>query len=238
MTQLLTRYRPLVGVWVSIVALAAAGQANTIDPQMGMTDAGDSNAFYSGVMFGPDSNGGGVISFYNATGATIVSVTFATTLDINPNLQPTFSCNNANNPLLPNPFFLNCSADYDPTTEYLQFQFYGTGQSGDGSNLFYGGSPQTLGPDDGIPPGLQFVITFNYNFSLNVDSGGWGAVGNPTFTAIDVETDPSPEPSPALLAGAALIAGAGLLLLRSRRIAGRPRLSENVPRAKPALPAD
>jgi len=228
MINSLLRYRALAWVWVSIVALAATGHAGTIDPQMGMTDAGDSNAFTQGVMFGPDANGGGVISFYNATGATIVSVTFATTLNISPGLQPTFSCNNAFNSLLPNPFFENCSADYNPSTEYLQFVFYGTSQSGGDSDPFCGRRPGTL--DEGIPPGTDFLITFNYNFSLKIDAGGWNAVGSPTFTAIDVQTDPTPEPSPALLAGVGLIAGAVLLLLRARRmhrrlatsVAGRP----------------
>ena len=115
-----------------------------------------------------------------------------------------FSCNRASDPTVPNPFFLFCPVDYVSGTG-LEFIFHGT-------------LPGPGGPDLGIPPGGNFAITFNDNYSLTVDSGGWGSVGNPTFTATNVQIDPasSPEPRSALLVGVTLIAGVSLLSLRRR----------------------
>ncbi len=205
--------------WLALCALLGAlsgtGRASIIDPQMGVTEAGDSTEFTNGIVFGPDSFGGGATEYYNGTGGIITSLTFSTEIFLTPDQLASLACNSSQDPTSPNPFFLNCVIDY----------FAGQGQNpGLLEFLFYGTNSGTGGTDEGIPPLANFDITFNYNYSLTVDSGGWGALGNPTFTATDVGLDPSPEPRSAELVGVALIAGGALLALRlwrARRSARR-----------------
>ncbi len=191
---------------------------------MGVESAGDPLAFNGGVAFQPDASGGGVFQYYNNTGMTIISLTFtaAITPNLTPSELPTFSCNTASDPTVPNPYFLFCSTQYFANNGDLEFTFSGT-------------NPGTGGLDEGIPPVLStcvydnmntppspscttgtFAISLNFNYSLTVDGGGWdsGGLTDPVFTATDVITA-APEPASVLFVGLALIAGVFVAGLRS-----------------------
>ncbi len=197
------RWKRLLAACALLSALSVAGRASIIDPQMGMEGYGDSTPFNGTATLGPDASGGGFIAYFNNTGQNITSLTF-----IADNITPaefagaTFTCNGASDPIVPNPFFLFCSIDYFSSDDLLEFIFSGT-------------LPGPGGLDLGIPPGSNFAISFNTNYSLTVDGGGWGSVGNPSFTATDTQTS-LPEPGSAPVVGAALLAGVSLLSLRRR----------------------
>jgi hypothetical protein len=224
----------MLGVCVLLSAGTVSSHASVIDPQMGMEAAGDPNPFNGGVTLTPDANGGGAFEYFNNTGATITQLIFTATIaaDLgtanNPPV-PDFTCNNAQDPTVPNPFFLFCAVNYSPSDGLLEYIFSGT-------------NPGTGGLDEGIPPlapGCDndpnapgppnctqgtFAISLNFNYSLVTDAGGWdtGPLSDPTFTAIEVQTDaPSPEPGSALLVMSALIGGITVLRLhRWRQRAG------------------
>ena len=197
------RWKRLLGACALLSALSVAGRASIIDPQMGMVPGGDSTPFNGTATLSPDSSGGGFTDYFNNTGQNITSLTFVA-LDITPAEfgSVTFQCNGASDPTVPNPFFLFCSINYFSSDDLLEFIFSGT-------------NPGPGGLDLGIAPGSNFAITFNNSYSLTVDSGGWGSIGNPSFTAMDTQTS-LPEPGSALDVGAALIAGVSLLSLRRR----------------------
>lgn len=199
------RWNRLLAACAFLSSLSMVGRAGIIDPQMGVDNSNDSTAFTAGITLGPDSSGGGYTDYFNNTGFLITSITFTTNEVTQTQFDDTsFSCNQASDPTVPNPFFLFCLVNYVSGTG-LEFIFHGT-------------LPGPGGPDLGIPPGGNFAITFNDNYSLTVDSGGWGSLGDPTFTATNVQIDPasSPEPRSALLVGVTLIAGVSLLSLRRR----------------------
>jgi hypothetical protein len=196
-------------VWALAGALSGVARASTInDPQMGMEPEGDSNPFQQNSTVTPDGNGGGFTDFFNNTGSTILSVTFSAMIGagLTGDELPPFSCNEATDPTVPNPFFLFCSVNYFQNNGTLEFVFFGT-------------EPGSGGPDEGIAPLENFAISFNNNYSLTVDQGGWNVLNDPTFTATSVQTDPSPEPASAWLAGLALTAGLCWSLVRRRRTA-------------------
>jgi hypothetical protein len=213
-------------VCVLLGALTVTSRASVIDPQMAVESAGDPNPFNGGTFFSPDpTDGGGVFQFYNNTGSTIIAITFGAFVttglgtDSNPALPP-LSCNMGDDVTAPNPFFTSCMPSYDPTSGELDFKFFGLSD------------PQS-GIDKGIPPIIPgctydnantppsdnnctqgtFSVSLNFNFSLEGDSGGWGTLGDPTFTATSVQTS-SPEPGPGFLVGVALLAGAMLVAFR------------------------
>ena len=213
--------------------LSAAARASIIDPQMGVEPAGDPDPFNGGVTFQPDAAGGGVFEYYNNTGSTIISLTFTTTLTgLTPQQQDdllaSLSCNQANDPTAPNPFFLFCSVNFFVNNGTLEFLFDGT-------------NPGTGGLDEGIPPVLPgcvyehdvppspgctqgtFSISLNNDYSLTVDGGGWESLGNPEFTAsVQTTAADAPEPAPALIVGLALLGGVFLAWRRRTRRQRRP----------------
>jgi hypothetical protein len=185
-------------------ALSVVGRASIIDPQIGMSDPSCSTPcpFNGTATLGPDSFGGGYTDYFNNTGQNITSLTFTTNITPDQFASVTFACNGASDPTVPNPFFLFCSINYFKSDDLLEFIFFGT-------------LPGPGGPDLGIPPGSNFAITFNNNYSLTLDGGGWGSVGDPSFSATDTQTS-APEPGSALVVGVTLIAGVSLLSLRRR----------------------
>jgi hypothetical protein len=223
-----------LSICVLLGALTMTSRAGIIDPQMAVESAGDPLPFNGGVAFGADADGGGVFQYYNNTGATIIAITFgafvATGLGTpdNPALPP-LACNSGDDVTAPNPFFTSCMPTYDPTTGELDFQFFGLSSPEGGTDK---GIPPILPgctylpdtpPSEGCTVGT-FSVSLNFNFSLSGDSGGWGTLGDPTFTATSVQTNAStPEPGPGFMVGIALMAGA--LLVAFRRFK-QPRLSE------------
>jgi hypothetical protein len=209
------RWKRLLAACALLSALAVAGRAGVVDPQVGMENAGDCSLFTSGVTFTPDpTNGGGTFDYCNATGGTITSLTFTTNIgaeldptpSTGPNLpsenpEPDISCNNAMTAIYPNPFFLFCGVSYISGSGELIFNFNGT-------NSTY----------QGIPADGSFIITLNTGFNPDGNSGGWLSYGDPSFTASNVQIDPAstPEPDSALFVGIALLAGMSLLSLRRR----------------------
>jgi hypothetical protein len=216
--------------WLSICvilgALTATGRAGIIDPQMAVESAGDPLPFNGGVAFSPNpTDGGGVFQYFNNTGSTIIAITFGAFVakDLgtagNPALPP-LSCNMGDDTTAPNPFFTTCMPTYDPTSGELDFQFFGLSDPDNGVDK---GIPPIIPGctyQDNTPPSPgctqgTFSVTLNFNFSLDGDSGGWGTLGDPTFTATSVQTDAStPEPWSGLLVGSGLIAGALFVAFR------------------------
>jgi len=220
--------RALVVCALACVLPILAG-AKTIDPQMGVEPAGDPDPFTGGVQFSPDAAGGGVQEFYNATGQTITSLTFTTFLtgtytpQQQADLLASLSCNQADDPNVPNPFFLFCSTQFFAGNDLLEFKFFGT-NPGTGIDT---GIPVPLPgcvyfhdvpPSPGCTQGT-FSISLNFGFSLTQDGGGWNTLNNPTFTASSVGLAPAsaPEPASALFVGVALAVGAVVSVRRKRQ---------------------
>jgi hypothetical protein len=181
-----------------VLAACLAAQANGIihDPSMGVEKDAFSTAIFQGANFVPSGGGGGVFGFYNAGTQNITELLFE--VGIAPNLSPTlvqqaFSCNLGNG----NPFFINCSVQYLPSTGLLGIGFWGTypapppGTTNplDEAGLYYG-IPPLLSSCAGTPDGPgctdvgHFAITLNTNFALSGSDGGWNNTNSPgLFTA-------------------------------------------------------
>src|SRR6186997_106407 len=108
-----------------LAAISTAAWAGVIkDPAMGVDVDSNSDPLSGGINFTP-VNGGGVFSYFNDTGHLITELLFETFAA--PNLPQqevidAFVCNASNNQ---NPFFLDCSVDYQPSDGKLTIDFFG-----------------------------------------------------------------------------------------------------------------
>jgi hypothetical protein len=223
-----------VFVGLMLGALSTGAMAGTItDPAMSM-DAGSFSTPLGAFNSFTPTNGGGVLDLFNDTGELITSIEFQTNLPagMTPRaVEALFSCNNASDLTLANPFFLNCSVDYNPNSGQLSILFSGVNPvTGD---VFVNNG---VGTDQGIPPLLpgctvptadtplcavqaHFAISFNDNFVFTgPPSGGWSTTSNPSLFPSQPTFGPptvtleqlTPEPSPAILVAAGLLTLAAL----------------------------
>jgi len=220
-----------VVVGLILSALSSGAMAGTItDPAMSMDAGSFSTALSQFTSFTP-INGGGVLDLFNDTGEVITSIEFQTTLNagLSPRtVEAAFSCNDATNPTLNNPFFLDCSVSYDLNSGQLSVLFSVVNPLT--GNTFVNNG---IGTDQGIPPLLSgctiasadippcteqghFAISFNDNFVFTgPPSGGWSVAANPGLFSIQptfgppivtLEAVPAPEPSSFLLVAAGVMA--------------------------------
>ena len=118
------------------MGLLAVGSSLTFagpirDPLMGIDAGSFSQAITPGTNFSAN-NGGGVFAYYNPTTQFIISLTFQTTILTGlsqDTIASSFNCNDATNPTLPNPFFLNCSIGYVADNGRLTIDFFGVNPS-------------------------------------------------------------------------------------------------------------
>jgi hypothetical protein len=196
---------------------------------MGIDKDSLSNPFNFDTTFVPNAFGGGTIRFFNDTGETIVDLTFATLLrpDLTTRDLALFSCNDANTPQLPNPFFLNCAINYDPrfssTAGLLSIRFFGVDPPRGRLALVQ----DVVEGHNGIAPDEHFIVTLNDGFVEDPDgTGGWSdpslfVPGGPHFFVLEINgVTATPEPGTlGMMFGA--LAGAGILIRRRRgRTAG------------------
>jgi len=217
--------------------LCGATQGGTIiDPQMKMLEDELSSAILQGTQFNPNSTGGGVFGFFNATGKTITEITFETL--ILPNISPmtiasAFVCNQANF----NPFFLFCRIDYAAFSGRMTIAFWGTTPPPtDHPGILPLPSGCLSTPDaPGCTGTGHFAVSLSDSFSLSDPNGGWSSTinpqlflpGLPTFTVTEIQTlfgatptlIATPEPAMFGLVGVGL---AGLVVSKRRR--SRPRV--------------
>ena len=228
---------------ILIVGLAAAigtfGFAGTIpDPTMGVQGGSLSDPISIGSTLIPSGGGGGEFGFYNPFPNFITALTFDVL--IKPNLDVTlgfgpatlFTCNDASNPTLANPFFLNCGVTYDNGSGLLAISFFGVNPNDDNDS-----TDNEQGEQEGIPPLLpgcadnpdgagctdvgHFIITLDNNFGVGSDNGGWSVANSsalfstdPTPGVADITTTPETSSAAFLLAGLAGLALFGRKLTR------------------------
>jgi hypothetical protein len=227
------------GTWVlragAILTLfsAAAWGGVIQDPAMGVEGGVFSDPIGTGVTFIPNGSGGGVFGFFNPFDSFITALDFQVQIrtGLSSSLIATaFTCNDQSTTSSPNPFFLNCSVNYDSLTGLLGISFFGVNPMTPDATPF----DTEIGKQEGIPPLAlpcrppapedcsprgHFAITLNNNFSVSPEaSGGWSPQISPdlfdrtptvTTTAVTLAT---PEPS-TLLLGLPLL---GLIVLRRR----------------------
>jgi hypothetical protein len=197
---MLRRFGQIVTVVALITTICGVARANgIIDPAMKVLYDEFSDSISQGLQFQPNSGGGGVFGFFNATGHSITELTFETL--IQPNIDPTdiasaFVCNQGNF----NPFFLFCRVDYLQASGRLTIAFWGTNQAPAVDHLGVAPLPTGCTAANADSPGCtgsgHFAISLNDDFSLTPSTGGWSESvnpllfppGGPTFTVTEIQT--------------------------------------------------
>jgi hypothetical protein len=220
--------------WLTIgslgLAVALSASANSIirDPAMDVVEDVLSDPVSGGIHFTATDNGGGIFGFFNDTGQLITALTFITTAAPNlpqETIDVAFVCGSGGR--VPNPFFLNCSIDYDPEDGRLTISFFGVNRPDDDEQVGEAGDQEGIGPVfrriiacDGICPAFDpnighFAVNLN-DGGVGGDRGGWNDPdlfpnGPAGFTG---EAVFAPEPGTVALMAGAL---AGLAVVRRRR---------------------
>src|SRR5262245_23063900 len=116
-----------------VAAAASATWASTIrDPAMDVQEDVLSDPVSHGIRIVPTANGGGLFGFFNDTGQLITALRFD--LQALPGLSQdtigaNFFCGGGR--AAPNPFFLQCTIDYNSDNGHLTISFFGVNSPDD-----------------------------------------------------------------------------------------------------------
>lgn len=215
---------------VTISALSTAAWATTAqDPRMAMEEADFSQPLLLGATFNA-TNGGGTIGFFNPFPTFVTAVGFRAQLlrgitfgqgDI-ADLTVLFQCNQSSDDIQANPFFQNCSFNYNSLTGALDIRFFNPVLDRAGAPT---GIPQ-LPSDCNIANADTPRCEESGHFAIVLDDlgvpdpphGGWSSDANPDLfptgqahffvNEIAIPTGDfffTPEPSTLFLFGAGLL---------------------------------